>query len=524
MPALREIGGFVRRSSRREKYLFILTVSLLYAVYGYVALTSYGFDDEFYNINLIEGRSVANAIAITQSSDVHPPLSYILNYYLYALLGSWSYVRLAIGALLISAIAWSSLCYWSREGWRQGMTTLMFMGFSPSVLMWGTSLRWYSLYLIFLVLLLTPLRARPGLSRSFSTHFRLVLFLLLLGYTGYITIVLAAPIALFYYLRDDLDWSIKHKLYSCVGSLIAFAILYSHQLFVFVNVHYPNGGNQKGSLVRALIGLITAEFSNQGLFPVSAAGIVAALSMGTILFMSLLTWIRAGRAFCDAAFIAYLLSLSSLVLSTLGVKFRNFVTIAPLRSIYLASVQDRTRVLGEPYIMITKFSLLLVLITQLWGVMNVISHKDTTKNNWNIPVDEALTSISNFSKGCMGQTTVLNHEDVFQWHLERQGYLAIGPYSRADSNPASTRSGCIVILNTYRGALDRSLFQSMRKEAFRLLEGVKYERQKLGLDRHYWLKQKIDPDFPKYSVEILTAKGEFDLSGLRSWAPSRSKD
>jgi len=76
---------------------FPLLYFFLLILYGFVGYSSFGYDDELFNIRLIE-RYGLGAISIVQQTDVHPPGSYLVNWALFTLLGDWKLVRL-VGAL-----------------------------------------------------------------------------------------------------------------------------------------------------------------------------------------------------------------------------------------------------------------------------------------------------------------------------------------------------------------------------------------------------------------------------------------
>jgi hypothetical protein len=512
-------------SSRGKLLIFFSASALLYAIYGYVAFSSYGFDDEFTNIDLIEGRSLPEVLAVVQSSDVHPPLSYVFNYLLYSSLGSWSLVRLLTGMALVSVIAWSSWRIWSLKSWGEAMTSMLFIGLSPSILMWGTSLRWYSLYLIILTILFSPPSARQAELRPRSLHLRLIISLVLLGYTGYITIVLAIPIALYYYLSDQFHWGLKRRIISAITSLLVFALIYSHQLFIFFKFHYPNRGNQTGSLVKSLIGLFAAQFSNQGVFPVSTIGLASAIAMSVIfaIWFFYLFQYSVNRRNERSALAVYPISIMAILVSGLAGKFRNFVVVDPLRGLFFAAFLKSLNYCGKNISCVGRLSVAIVFAAQLLGVGNVIAHNGTTKNNWNIPMEKVMRSVSDFSNDCSGRLAVFNHEPLFQWHLRRQGYNVFGPFDRRGNNFPGQKFECIAFLNTYRGSLNKDRFRSMRKESFDLLKGSEQNQELLGFDSDYKLKQKVDPDYPAHIVNIVTAKGSFDASALKSWQTNKHK-
>src|SRR5690554_1150729 len=84
----------------------LLALAFLWILYGSVGFLSYGYDDEFFNINLVEfADGASHLLTLVNRIDVHPPGSYLLNWLLLKMTGDWSLVRL-IGALVTASSLW----------------------------------------------------------------------------------------------------------------------------------------------------------------------------------------------------------------------------------------------------------------------------------------------------------------------------------------------------------------------------------------------------------------------------------
>ena len=86
-------------TERQSIYCFFYFLALL--LYVSTALNSYGFDDEITNISFVEAYGFSTYLT-TQTIDVHPPLSYLVNALLYKVFSNWEVVRV-ISALAICA-------------------------------------------------------------------------------------------------------------------------------------------------------------------------------------------------------------------------------------------------------------------------------------------------------------------------------------------------------------------------------------------------------------------------------------
>ena len=59
----------------------ILSLLVVCGVYGLIAFTSHGYDDEIYNIAIVEhATSIASIVDTINHEDVHPPGQYVINF------------------------------------------------------------------------------------------------------------------------------------------------------------------------------------------------------------------------------------------------------------------------------------------------------------------------------------------------------------------------------------------------------------------------------------------------------------
>lgn len=137
----------------------VISGIIVLALFSVTAFRSYGFDDKYANIRLIENASSCrDLIEIINREDVHPPVSYIINYILWIVTGNWNAVRL-IGAIVSAASIW---LYWYliffKKTYAAGhsadkaqklnlLFSFIIICLNPTLLMWGTSIRWYTYFL-----------------------------------------------------------------------------------------------------------------------------------------------------------------------------------------------------------------------------------------------------------------------------------------------------------------------------------------------------------------------------------------
>ena len=175
-----------------KKFLFLFLASILFIFYIYAASNTYGFDDEFNTINIIESLDFKNMYRYLQSNDIHPPLSYLINKLLFNILKDWNLVRAVLSSFVVLSII--NLAYSRYKiNKNSSILLLLFLGFDPNIIMWGTSIRWYTYFIIILNwYLIIPNR------NSIWFYLKQIIGLTLLGYTGYISILLIPPLFIYY--------------------------------------------------------------------------------------------------------------------------------------------------------------------------------------------------------------------------------------------------------------------------------------------------------------------------------------
>ena len=172
-------------------YLLVITL------YIFVGYTSYGYDDEFFNVVLIE-KLGWGAIQVIQSSDVHPPGSYIIDVLLYKIFGKWEIVRAIIGLNTALSLVYAINVVKNKYGIRSAVISYILLGLNPAILLWCTGLRWYAFFVPILIWLSFPL-VKKG-SRLWIQCFG---GLLLLSYFGYAAFVIAPSIFLIYWNHSN---------------------------------------------------------------------------------------------------------------------------------------------------------------------------------------------------------------------------------------------------------------------------------------------------------------------------------
>jgi len=98
-----------------NKYIFPFLCLFLLVLYGLVGYLSFGYDDEFFNIDWISKYGFG-VIHLVQTHDVHPPGSYFMDWLLFTLLGKWALVRLFISLITAISLIYAIVSIKNRNG------------------------------------------------------------------------------------------------------------------------------------------------------------------------------------------------------------------------------------------------------------------------------------------------------------------------------------------------------------------------------------------------------------------------
>lgn len=494
--------------TRQSPGLWLAVWAALMALFLVVAWQSPGFDDEMGNMELIEHFGTVATVKLMQTEDVHPPGGYLLNGLLHDALGRWEWVRMASAVFYLAALG-SLLQFVRREhGERAAWLALSVAGLSPAALIWCTSLRWYAYFLpVFMWSLAVP-RDR----QSWWFHVKPAMAWLIMAHISYAALVLGPAMALWSRLHNPQP--LVQHLRRAVPAWLVAVLLFIPQGLVFVTVHAHNSAGQTSGPLKSLVGVAVSLASNQGLFPLSAFGVLCAIAWGCLyVLLARAVWRRDSSS---AAALTLLTAVACFVVSGLAGKFRNLVLLVPLQACMLALghrlLKDSRAVLGLTG---------LATLCALAGVVNVVQHRDTTKNSWNLPVDAVITSIKGMTRDCSTSPAIYTFDPVLAHAVQvREPLWQLGNYyARFNKHPLSA-SDCTLVLHTYRGALSKADHEALLS-AERSLGQVTVQEVSLGRDDNAQTKRRMDPDYPDSQVVIKLYRGTANPARLNAWVLGR---
>jgi hypothetical protein len=481
---------------------FLLLYVFLFLIYGLTGLQSPGYDDEFFNINLIEQYGF-NTLRKTQSGDVHPPLSYLLNLTLHNIFGEWGYVRASIG-LFTAASLISGINYIRRQnGDLTGFVAFIVLGLNPAFLLWCTGLRWYAFFVPILIFLL-----QVPIVRNKFYWAKCFIGLTTLAYIGYAAFLVAPAIVILYWLMDNSNLKKKLKEISIWGGLSI--LIYAYQLNIFLNIHLQNKDSQISGIFKSILGVLVSNFSNQGVFPLSFAGIATFVGTSglSVLLLHYQFFLKRKNQYLIPYGIATLIA----ILSGLAGKFRNLVVISPMQAYWIATSIGHSIYQSK----LLKLFLCCIFVGNIWGIVNVMLHQNTTKNSWNIPVKVTLRELELAKADCFGNHLFLVSDPSLTWHIKKAQFDVTSPSGAvADVNK---KYNCLTVVKTYAGSLPDFKYKNMYEE-IGMVRADNTKIIKIGKDEFFWAKRYLDNRYPEYQVEIITYSGISNLPDLKSWLP-----
>ena len=481
-----------KTEANNSRWINTLGLAILLMLYLSVALFSYGYYDEFWNINHIESAdSLSAMVQSTVYDDTHPPLSYIINYVLFKIVGNWSVVRM-IGAGICALAVWSVWNHiWGRnesKGWK--VYSYILVCLNPTLLLWCTGLRWYT-YMVILIcvveILISFYREKLPPSLFWGVLYLLYILMFYVEYSSAILIATSFILTVFGKKLKKTEWP-----FIIVGGIISLLCVWP-QIYLFVTVKYSIGDSigEIYSPLRCILGAGQNILCGQGAFPVSPAGLVLLIGNG-ILCISLVFNLKC--IFKEKKHAYFFIAYAIITLAGIGGKIRNYTPIAIRQGDLMAELTVRIR-----HKWIQRIGIALVTIGTIWSVCNVVFHVDTNKGGWNTPYSQIISYIC--ERYDPEESVIWTHDPVIGWYLREKGFSTIGEKAGWEAEIAEVYENGknLIVTDTYKGSMpdaEYGEFLNMLAQPTMKLDC------RFGRDSYAWLKQKMDADYPEYYCEI----------------------
>ena len=436
------------------------------------------YDDEIYNFRAVEGNSLLGLIRLVNSSDVHPPLSYVINKIIFGITGSWDVVRIVGGLLCAASMAYLVDATHGILAPRRRVILGVLLATS-SMLIWGASARWYAYFNpLFAVLLGVMLFS--DYSRT-TKAIVLAVGAIVLFYNNYLAVV-AAPILLIVWLaRDYRSFTRRDCVVLAICGLIALAVC-APQIWVFIRVHFPHRSNQVSGPVSALVQTMMTVVLGNAVFPFdvlpAAFGAVTVAAVAYLLASrkaTRLDWVLLG---------VLVLGVAAMSVTGLGGKARNSMFLAPLAALLLSGALACLP--RWPAIA----ALVVAAAFQLQGAYNIVAHRDTIKGSYNSHFYDALNDVEQWRRGCPA-LTIYNHDPVATYLAARAGLSQSSPYEPGEAAQTLAAGTCVVVERTFHGTVPQPIISEMEAK-FSAPYFAKITTVNLDPDRYAAIKSRLE--------------------------------
>jgi hypothetical protein len=500
-------------TDKQYKFIAFLAFAISTVLFISIAFKSFGYDDEYWNIRMIEENTLGILISKIQSSDVHPPLSYILNFVLFKVFNNWMIVRVFSAILFLIALGYKVSKTKNQE---IKIILILLLGFNPTIMLWVTSIRWYAYAIPLLMIISIPLEK----NNKYYWYYFFFGFLTL-SFLSYIGMILIIPYFIWYYLQQE--GSFVNRVRRIIIPGLLYLIFYSYQLYIFYTIHRFNNiedNQQTFDLITSFKSYISSVFTNQAIFPISIVGIISIFGY-LIISIVLITTLKNRKNIK----ILSLFLISSILYLITGIagKLRNLVLL-DISKAHLIGNSIFSKYKKWLYV-----GLMIIFIPNVCGIYNVWSHQRTTKNAWNLPLAKSIELMNRLEKESSKEVYFTFHP-TYTYHLTKQNKDLISFYTPYYFDSTKIKTTIDKLINeknnkinfnfilTYRG---RSIEEGHYKEMITQMKALKADSIKiyqLGFDSDYKLKQKIYPDYPEYTFYLYKYYGvKSNILGLKVW-------
>jgi len=506
-------------TSTRFKYLTNALFIVSAIIFLSIAYNSFGYDDEYWNIKMIEENSLKVLVSKIQNFDVHPPLSYIVNFSFYKLFNNWTAVRLVSSLLFILSLGYTLFRTKHNEA---KLILLLLLGFNPSIMLWVTSIRWYAYAVPLLMVLSHPLENN---SKYYWYYF--FIGFLLLSFLSYIGIILIIPYFIWYFLRNENSFTSKVK--KIIAPAAIYILAYAYQLYIFYTIHRLNNiktNEQTFDIITSIKSYASSVLGNQAIFPTSIIGFISII--GYLIVFIVLGFLLLKNKETYKNYVVFVIGSILYIITGIAGKLRNLVLLDIAKSHLI------TNGIHSKYKKVLCIGLVFILMANVNGIYNVWTHQKTTKNAWNLPLNESI-QLMNTLEDTLSKEVYFTFHPTYTYYLTKTNKNLISFYSTLyfDSSKIKTNIDALSIdtsrekknfnfIFTYKGRSIEDDHYKQMTEQMKALKADSIVIYKLGLDGDYTLKQKIYPDYPEYTFYLYKYYGvKSDYEGLKIWEKNK---
>jgi len=256
-------------------------------------------------------------------------------------------------------------------------------------------------------------------------------------------------------------------------------------------------------MFRSAAGYYFGQVSNQGVFPLSPAGL---LGLAGFLLAAFYILVKPGKHMLNNTFLLpYVVFTLSVVLLGFAGKFRNVVVLEPFYALVLCASPFLTS-RSKGYML----ALGLIISSSVIGQYNIFQQEDTIKSSWNISTRKALRAVRTASQQC-SNFAVLVHDPTLTREYEALGYPVFGPLATRALPDFPSEVPCVFVVRTYPGSMTKAAYNTFNAD----VSALDFESQIDILKIKDWYagwKRGMDDRVPDNAIQIiqLSAVSGFD--------------
>jgi hypothetical protein len=492
-------------TSRRDTISFAGLALFLLASFWIMA-TRHFYDDEVASIRWVAQRGFLELFAFINSTDVHPPLSYLVN----RLFWFEHYPRL----LFVPAVALNAMAVFfffrsasARLNDRCALICLFCLTFLNSeVLMWGISVRWYSIFVPLSIFLFTVLLLREVNVRSI---YLVALTLVVLTYTCYLIFLLLPFVCALLWLRGGR----RHRKHLLAAALI-YCFLTAYQYWIFATVHRHGSDSQQFSLLNSFAYAVLEVVNGSSAFPLEPLAVLKNLAILFLFVAAILRWRRESVNATSIVTISALVvgCIAMLTITGLGGKMRNGAFLNIWFALLMAMLIPRAP--GWIRVGVTGTVLGFTVLSSY----NLMAGTETLKDRYNFPIKETVSLVEDCKRRNQGVETIVyvTNDPTIAFELTNRRIPVYCPHTGAAYvKPIPARKGDrVIFIDHEKGALSDSEYAAIQKRRAdimarsRVVEGPLH----LGSNKWYRLKGKISRrPFHSYYLEMTVVELQEDI-------------
>ncbi len=460
------------------------------------------YDDEIYNLSKMYW-SFNEIFTHIQGSDVHPPLSYLINKLLFDIFSS--YKAILIFSIIINAASLGYFYKFSEKKLDDKYTKsllFMFVFLNGGLLLWTNSVRWYAYWVPLFVVLYTYLLRHQKLT---DRNVIIISFLLsMMTYINYLTFPLLLALALYFIFLRRNDINIKNVFLFC---LVYFS-LSLYQIFIFLTVHIQNKDGQVSNILNSALNAIYGILNGGSVFiadPIFLIFSIATLLIIIIGFKNMLIEKKAISPLLLQSIVLLLTLISLMIFTGLSGKYRNNIALSIPFYFTLSCLffYIKNASIKRGYIVI-------VLLLSVVSVFNLVTHTNTSKNSYNMPI----TKLHKILKNPKGKL-IFTYDASTLFYFSTSGYDVV--YLLKDQEEMNISKGTdIYLVQTYQGSLSDQKYMRVLSLYEIISDGMDIiKTSKIGVDKYSNIKNMLPGGRPKINqVQMYIFQGRLKKSLL----------